>query len=210
MILPKPRKVPKQSRSIMLVKSVKDACRQVLDNEGVSSLTTAHLAEVAGISVGSLYQYFPNLESVVAAVYDDIVLDYLEGRKEQSIQNLQEQPLKEALFSLIDRLIKFHQSLLELNYDFHRQYHRCFELDRSFNELFDRPGFIIHLVADAIRREGLSNDEVEIKLSAMMAMDCCKAVIMGVMDEDPQLIYREGLAEKIFNMCFAGLPKRAE
>ena len=66
---PKPRKQPKQERSRLLVESVKQACREVLNNEGAEALTTLHLAEVTGISVGSLYQYFPNIESVVAALY---------------------------------------------------------------------------------------------------------------------------------------------
>lgn len=206
MIPAKPRKEPKQSRSKMLVQSVKDACRRVLYKEGAEALTTAHLAEVAGISVGSLYQYFPNIEAVVAAVYDDIVTAYLAERKEDSLQNLQERPLAEALSGIVQRLVMFHRELLQLNYEFHSQYHRCFELDRGFNEQFGRPDYAVELVADAIRREGWTTDEAEIQLSAFMAMQTCKILMMDVMDRDPNSIFRPDFADKLYRICYAAMP----
>ncbi len=59
------RKKPKQGRSKTLVSAILEAAIQVLTKEGIRRFTTARVAERAGISVGSLYQYFPNKASVL-------------------------------------------------------------------------------------------------------------------------------------------------
>jgi AcrR family transcriptional regulator len=63
-----PRKLPRQDRSRLLVRTVLDATARLLEERGYEELTTRHVAERAGISVGSLYQYFPNKESLVHAL----------------------------------------------------------------------------------------------------------------------------------------------
>ncbi|MEG7424203.1 TetR family transcriptional regulator [Serratia marcescens] len=59
------RKQPQQARSTELVAAILEAATQVLAEEGVTRFTTARVAEKAGVSVGSIYQYFPNKESIL-------------------------------------------------------------------------------------------------------------------------------------------------
>jgi len=59
------RKQPKQARSNELVAVVLEAAIQVLEKEGAQRFTTARVAEKAGVSVGSLYQYFPNKAAIL-------------------------------------------------------------------------------------------------------------------------------------------------
>ncbi|MCZ0732731.1 TetR family transcriptional regulator [Phreatobacter sp. AB_2022a] len=59
------RKQPKQARSNELVAAILDAAVQVLAREGAQRFTTARVAERAGVSVGSLYQYFPNKAAIL-------------------------------------------------------------------------------------------------------------------------------------------------
>lgn len=59
------RKQPKQARSSQLVADVLEAAIRVLQSEGARRFTMARVAEKAGVSVGSLYQYFPNKESIL-------------------------------------------------------------------------------------------------------------------------------------------------
>ena len=65
------RKKPTQKRSINTVEAVFEACIQVLLVSGVERLTTTKVAERAGVSVGTLYQYFPNKESLLSAVLEN-------------------------------------------------------------------------------------------------------------------------------------------
>lgn len=63
-----PRKSPVQARSLATVDAIHEAAIQVLVSEGLSRCTTTRVAERAGVSVGSLYQYYPNRTSLLAAV----------------------------------------------------------------------------------------------------------------------------------------------
>lgn len=65
------RKVPQQTRSNQLVEAVLDAAVQVLTQEGARRFTTARVAERAGVSVGSLYQYFPNKAAILFRLQSD-------------------------------------------------------------------------------------------------------------------------------------------
>ncbi len=63
----KPRKQPVQARSVVTVEAILDAVLQVLIAEGKDRLTTTRVAARAGVSVGTLYQYFPNKSSLLQA-----------------------------------------------------------------------------------------------------------------------------------------------
>ncbi len=76
-----PRKTPKQSRSASLVESILTASTRVFGKLNYSKTTTNKIAEVAGVSIGSLYQYFPGKEAIVRALIQvriDIQLTTLE------------------------------------------------------------------------------------------------------------------------------------
>jgi AcrR family transcriptional regulator len=59
------RKKPIQARSTRLVADILEAATRVLVHDGARRFTAARVAETAGISVGSLYQYFPNKEAIL-------------------------------------------------------------------------------------------------------------------------------------------------
>jgi AcrR family transcriptional regulator len=59
------RKAPRQARSSQLVEDILTAAARVLAEQGAHRFTTARVAERAGVSVGSLYQYFPNKASIL-------------------------------------------------------------------------------------------------------------------------------------------------
>lgn len=65
------RKQPRQTRSTELVAAILDAAVQVLAREGAARFTTARVAERAGVSVGSLYQYFPNKAAILFRLQSD-------------------------------------------------------------------------------------------------------------------------------------------
>lgn len=65
------RKEPQQARSTELVASILDAAIQVLQKEGAARFTTARVAERAGVSIGSLYQYFPNKAAILFRLQSD-------------------------------------------------------------------------------------------------------------------------------------------
>jgi len=65
------RKQPQQARSSDLVAAILEAAVQVLTKQGAQRFTTARVAEKAGVSVGSLYQYFPNKAAILFRLQSD-------------------------------------------------------------------------------------------------------------------------------------------
>jgi AcrR family transcriptional regulator len=64
----RPRKAPRQQRSSATVEAILGAATRVLERESLVGFNTNRVAEVAGVSVGSLYQYFPNKSALVATL----------------------------------------------------------------------------------------------------------------------------------------------
>jgi AcrR family transcriptional regulator len=73
----KPRKSPRQARAKATVDAIVKATTQVLLEEGYDRFTTARAAERAGVSIGSLYQYFPNKAALASAVIDRCCENFL-------------------------------------------------------------------------------------------------------------------------------------
>lgn len=101
------RKKPKQDRSRALVEAVVEATTRILAQEGKAGLTTNRVAEVAGVSVGSLYQYFPNKEALVAEVrrrYDAA----FEERFLRFLARASGLPVREAVVEWVRLIVEIH------------------------------------------------------------------------------------------------------
>ncbi|MGJ7525483.1 TetR/AcrR family transcriptional regulator [Variovorax sp. GB1P17] len=101
------RKAPKQARSRATVDAIVEAGTQVLGRRGWAGFTTNEVAEVAGVSIGSLYQYFPNKLSLIEALrrrhFDD-VLGVLQAASEDARR------LEESVDSLVQGMLAVHGS----------------------------------------------------------------------------------------------------
>jgi AcrR family transcriptional regulator len=76
---PLPRKHPSQDRSRQTVSRIVEAAGRILIAEGYERASTKRIAAAAGLSPGSLYQYFPNKEAVVVATVEQMVDTLAEG-----------------------------------------------------------------------------------------------------------------------------------
>ena len=85
-----PRKTPRQARSKATVHAILEAAARILETQGADAVTTNAVADRAGVSVGSLYQYFPSKEAIFAELIrqmraqmrDDIfrAMDFVVGK----------------------------------------------------------------------------------------------------------------------------------
>lgn len=68
-----PRKEAKQRRAKETVRAIVEAATHILNTQGASGFTTNHIAKKAGVSIGSLYQYFPNKDSISSQIFETYV-----------------------------------------------------------------------------------------------------------------------------------------
>lgn len=106
-------KAPTQERSKQTVNTLINSCSQILREEGFFGVTTDKVAKLAGISIGSLYQFFGNKESVVSAVVQSALEKDMNlfSAKINDIRGLNPNEKKEALLRL---MIEIFENDLEL------------------------------------------------------------------------------------------------
>lgn len=110
------RRRPKQRRARQTVDAVLDAVVRVLKREGFAAITTNRVAEVAGVSIGSLYQYFPDKHAIFEALHQ---------RHIEEIDRIVETTLIEHAASSLDELIR---AMVEAMVDAHATDPELYEL----------------------------------------------------------------------------------
>lgn len=102
-----PRKAASQDRSRATVDALLSATARVLVRDGYDRASTNRIAEAAGVSVGSLYQYYPSKEALVAAVIDRHIGDMMALVRQASI-TLAPLPLPDATRAIVRVMIEAH------------------------------------------------------------------------------------------------------
>lgn len=114
----KPRKQPVQARSEATVSALFEASIQVLLAVGYRKFTTTRVAERAGVSVGSLYQYFPNRQALITSVIERY-LDGLRTTVEQRCRELRGCKLDHQVKGLVDAVIAAKWQNIEISRALH-------------------------------------------------------------------------------------------
>lgn len=100
----KPRKSPVQARSTATIEVLHEATIQVLLKEGIVKCNTTRIAERAGVSVGSIYQYYPNRDSLLAAVLQRH-LDSVAEKIEELCLRYKKTSIRTLISALVDEII---------------------------------------------------------------------------------------------------------
>lgn len=135
---PAPRRKPTQSRSKILVDAIINASQQILVEEGAEQLTTKRIAEVAGITIGSLYQYFPNKEAILTNLFNEKIAAETEQISRETTRRIvaaSDLSLRSTIGELIAINAELHLRYLELHGDFYREYHDFFDFHSAVNAI---------------------------------------------------------------------------
>lgn len=99
-----PRRRPRQARAQATVEAIIKATARVLVDEGYDHASTNRIAQAAGVSIGSLYQYFPSKESLVSALVDEHIHNMMAALT-RKLDNLNQAELPEATRMMVEGLI---------------------------------------------------------------------------------------------------------
>jgi AcrR family transcriptional regulator len=197
-----PVRKPLQARSRALVEVVLEATAQILVKDGYDRLTTNRVAERAGVSVGSIYQYFHSKEELVAALVDrhmDRLVALVSGELAAAV-NL---PLAAAARRIIGALVRshmvdpdVHRAILEQVPKVNRM-DRVREMDQQFEAL---------LAAVIVAKKAKFPIE-DPRMFAFLVVQTTKAVTLGALLDHPEYLRDERLAEELTRM-FMGYARR--
>jgi AcrR family transcriptional regulator len=109
-----PRKRPRQERSKATVDTILAATARVLVKKGFDGLTTNSVAEQAGVSIGSLYQYFPSKEALVAALIEQHI-DEMNAAILSELTRVAQLPMAQGIRAVIELTIRAHSIEPELH-----------------------------------------------------------------------------------------------
>ncbi len=138
--LTKPRKKPSQERSRAMVDTLIEATARILVREGFDKASTNRIAERAGVSVGSLYQYFPSKESLVAAVMERHHMELMQVVR-GALAEVVALPMEQAVPKLVAAAIKAHRVDPKLHRVLTEQTPRTGRIEKI--ETFNRENFAL-------------------------------------------------------------------
>jgi AcrR family transcriptional regulator len=163
-----PRKSASQKRSRLTVDALVQATARVLVKDGYDRASTNRIAHVAGVSIGSLYQYFPSKEALVAAVIDRQTQETMQLARDALIK-VAMQPVEEAIRELVKLGIDTHRVNPKLHRVLTEQVPRVGQLDNV--HAIDREAYaLVRAYLDAHR------DEIQVADVELAAFVCVTTV----------------------------------
>jgi AcrR family transcriptional regulator len=190
--LVKPRKAASQARSRATVAALVEATARILVEEGFDKASTNRIAEVAGVSVGSLYQYFPGKEALVAAVaarHQQEIMATVRGE----LAEILAEPVDQAMRRLVAVAVKAHRVDPGLHRVLAEQIPRVGEL--ATLETFDRENFALFRGYLERHRDELRIDDLE--LAAFVCVTSIEALAHNAVLHHPDSFAGAAMASLI-------------
>jgi AcrR family transcriptional regulator len=178
---PEPRKAPKQGRSRQTVRAIREACGIVLRREGPDALTTQRIADVAGVNIASLYQYFPNKEAVIADFLDGEATRFAERTAElfSVIDRLSRHSLEHTLAAIVELELDQRRALVEIIPAFFERYPQSVDIHAKVDALTrarDNPAWASWL-PDFLAQHRSQLHDIDVDLLAIVCHGALKGVV---------------------------------
>ncbi|MDO9238090.1 MAG: helix-turn-helix domain-containing protein [Aquabacterium sp.] len=106
-------KIPRQPRSILMVHSILDSAIEVIQVEGLAAMSTNRVAERAGVSIGSLYQYFANRDSILAGVIERSLLD-VQNMLSMMHMDMLNTPMQDGVRIMLMAMLRYYDPWMEV------------------------------------------------------------------------------------------------
>ena len=180
-------RTPRQARSRATVDAILVAAAHILKTQGVARVTTNRIAERAGVSVGSLYQYFPNKQAVLDALREryaawfDAVLD-------EEIEKRNVLPLRAAVRSAVDRILAMHR----IDPALHAQ------ISSDARPLTpDELREFRRLMQSYLEEHAASLRPMDAALASYVGTRAMEALLHGTAHDEPEWLEHPGFAEEV-------------
>ncbi len=191
----KPRKSPTQARAQETVDTILKAAAHILTEGEGHEITTNQIAEKAGVSIGSLYQYFPKKESILAALIET----YMERRLRQieekmsALSEANDGTFEEAIDQTIDTLIELKVKNLKLERALLNHFSRWgdFEVVKRLDERS------VEVITKILLNHQSEIRPVNSEWTAFILLQTIRGILFAVLTHRPQKLRDPALREEL-------------
>jgi AcrR family transcriptional regulator len=183
------------------VQAIEEACLKIVQEDGPETLTTQRIADIAGVNIASVYQYFPSKEAVLAKVLEGEIVRLAEAAKPrfERIKALAAHSFEDTLVAIIEleasQLARIHQ----LGSDFYLQYRRSFDIHERINQLSlsqANPSWENWFPAFLKRHEHRLRSD-NFSLLGFVARNALQSCLVAALEEDPALLSKTEFREEL-------------
>jgi AcrR family transcriptional regulator len=189
------RRTPTQDRAHQTIEVLLEATAQVLVEVGYARLSTNRVAKRAGVSVGTLYQYFADKESLIEALGQRVAERQLAVIAEQLAQSAGAS-LEDAVRGLIQGVVEAKRVEPELSQALAREVPRRGQLDHERRTLQR----LTEVVSAAMRRRS-DIRPLNAEVAAFTLVHSTFAVIQGALGGRPELLADDELTDSLVELC---------
>jgi AcrR family transcriptional regulator len=191
-----PKKRPRQERSRATVDYILAAAARILSQDGASRFSTNRIARTAGVAVASLYQYFPNKEAIVQALFER---ELSEERAELTnrVDALRDRPLREAIRTGIQSIIGIHARTPKLVASLLRSVPLLGAAEAHKRARLQ----VVDLVVEAMRaRSGELRSHANPEIKAFLVVHAVEDVIHDAADERPEYLRDPAFTDELVDL----------
>ncbi|MCC4117595.1 TetR/AcrR family transcriptional regulator [Aromatoleum toluclasticum] len=200
----KQRAVPSQARARFTVETILEAASEILRVEGVDAVTTRKIAARAGVSVGAVYQYFPDKEAILIEISKRIMDEESEAASPELFR-LHRKSLDEMLQALFRNTVRTETRLYSLGRDYYRRYARQMQFGRAqglgrgprtSEQLVGNMEMLLKQHADVV-------GEPDTQLASFMLVRGMRIILATLVEERPELLQSPSLVPMLVRIARA-------
>jgi AcrR family transcriptional regulator len=190
------RRVPRQDRSQHTVDAILTATKALVVKHGLDALNTNRVARVAGVSIGSLYQYFPSKRALVAELRRRHQSDGMALFRSEAAA-LVSAPLPEAIRRFVEQMLAVHRQDTAL--------HRALELEGGQGRLAASEQDALKLIRGYMELHRAEIGVADLDQAALIVGLTVEAITHGTVLERPELLADPSLVDGVVRMLLAYL-----
>lgn len=185
------RRQPRQSRAEATLKAIREACLKILDEEGLKRLTTNRIAEVAGVSIGSLYQYYADKHAIAADICNELLMDEISEvrRLDQQTLSMVRDSLEDTIAFFVREYIARHQRLYRKLKAFYLEIHWHYNFEDYVLRRHPRKLKTVDWLPTALQQHQQSIGVSDPRLAASMVVNTLEGTLHATLDHNPELIF---------------------
>ncbi|CAM5401087.1 TetR family transcriptional regulator [Thauera mechernichensis] len=203
------RRSPTQSRATATLRAIREAALRILKEEGHARLTTNRIAEVAGVSIGSLYQYYTDKHAIAADICNALLtseLDEIKRLDRQAIA-LAENSLDATLAFFVEEQVARHRRLYLQLQDFYLEIHWKYDFEAYSRKRYPNKPSTAEWLPSALGRHKDALRVNNFALAAQMVANALEGTIHATLDRNPDLILTQDFVNELHAMLVRYLKK---